>query len=160
MIKDHWDNLSERERRVLSIGGVLVFIFLVYALLWSPLSDAVSDYHHRVVEQRQLLQFLKNAQQKIQLFEKQGVVVGSGNDSDLLTLTEKTLSSQHLSMYLKQVQEPKQKKITLTFEKVPFDALMQWLNQLIKLRNVDVTQFSAEKLPDVGTANVTMTLSI
>ena len=107
-----------------------------------------------------MLQFLKNAQQKIQLFEKQGVVVGSGNDSDLLTLTEKTLSSQHLSMYLKQVQEPKQKKITLTFEKVPFDALMQWLNQLIKLRNVDVTQFSAEKLPDVGTANVTMTLSI
>ena len=25
MIKDHWDNLSERERRVLSIGGVYFF---------------------------------------------------------------------------------------------------------------------------------------
>jgi len=159
-LREHWDNLADRERRAVSIGGVLVFILLVYLLLWLPLSDAVANNQMNVKTQRALLQYLQNANEKIQTLKAQGIQLNNTDSGDLLTITEKTLSSQQLSLYLKQVQQPKQNQLTLTFQQVPFDKMMEWLSGLTNTQGVDVMQFSAEKLSDVGTANVMMTLSL
>ena len=106
------------------------------------------------------MKYLKKENEKIQTLKAQGIQLGDTHSGDLLTVAEKTLSSQQLSLYLKQVQQPKQNQLTLTFQQVPFDKMMEWLSGLTNTQGVDVTQFSAEKLPDVGTADVTMTLSL
>lgn len=160
-IKNLLDNLSDHERRMVTIAGIIVAVLLSYLLLWIPLTNAVTDYQHQVTTQQQLLSFLNNAVQKITLLKSQGVEISSSNEnsSDLLTLTEKTLSSQSLSTYLKQVQEPSQDRIMLTFQDVPLDKLLLWLSQLNKMTSVDVLSFSATRGSQTGVANVTITLT-
>ncbi|HLB56088.1 MAG TPA: type II secretion system protein M [Coxiellaceae bacterium] len=159
-IKNWWGGLLDRERQMLMIGGIAVGIFLIYAAIWSPLSDAVQDRKTEVVTQRKLLHYLQNASSTITELKTEGIQVSAASNADLLSLAEQTLSQQDLSNFLKQVQQPKQNQIALTFQSVPFDKLMQWLQTLATQHGVRVTQLSAQRLAMIGTANVKMTLAV
>lgn len=157
-IRAWWENLLERERRMLSVGGFIVGILVIYALIWSPLSNLVFDYKTQVTSKRQLLVFLQRASQKISQLQSSGISVdASVKSGGLLTVVEQSLSSQQLSHYLKQVQQPTQNQITLNFDNVPFDKLMQWLQMLITTQGVRVVHFSATRL-SMGEANVQVVL--
>lgn len=159
-LKDRWDSLLERERKIVLLGGAAVAIIFFYMALWSPLSDAVADSKVSVHSKQSLLQFLKTSAQRIAQFKAEGVSVTTAAHVELLTLVEQTLSTQQLSTYLKQVQQPKPTQIALTFQNVPFDKLMQWLQMLSTSHNVSVVQFSAVRSPTLGTAMVTVTLAV
>ena len=124
-LKTWWENLADRERHIVAIGCVVVGVLFIYTAIWSPLSDAVADRKMQVTTHRELLHYLQHASQTISQLKTQGIVVDAKGDIDLLSLVEQTLSQQDLSAYLKQVQQPQQNQIALTFEGVPFDKLMQ-----------------------------------
>jgi general secretion pathway protein M len=157
--KSWWENLADRERHIVAIGCMVVGILFIYTAIWSPLSDAVVDRKIQVTTHRQLLRYLQHASQTISQLKTQGVVVDAKGNIDLLSLAEQTLSQQDLSAYLKQVQQPQQNQIALTFENVPFDKLMQWLQMMTSQHGILISQLTATRLPIVGTANVQMTLS-
>jgi general secretion pathway protein M len=158
-IKSWWESLANRERLMITIAGVFVGILFVYGVIWSPLSSAVEDYQTQVNSQQHLLAYLQAASRKIQQLKAEGIEASTGSSqTDLLSLAEQTLSQQGLSIYLKQVQQPKQNQIQLTLENVPFDKLMQWTQQLSNTQGVHVVTLNATRLPIVGTANVDMTL--
>lgn len=159
-IKNWWGGLLDRERHMLTVGGILVGIFLIYAAIWSPLSNAVQDKKTEVVTQRKLLRYLQHASSTISELKTEGIHVSAASNADLLSLAEQTLSQQDLSHFLKQVQQPTQNQIALTFENAPFDKLMQWVQTLATQQGVRVTQLSAQRLPMIGTANVKMTLAV
>jgi general secretion pathway protein M len=158
-IRSWWENLQDRERRMLSVGAPVVGILVIYALIWSPLSDSVTDHKMQVASQKQLLVFLQRASRKISQLQASGISVDASVESGgLLTLVEQSLSSQQLSNYLKQVQQPTQNQIRLNFEDVPFDKLMQWLQMLITTHGIRVERFSATRLSKMGEANVQVVL--
>ncbi|PIZ04675.1 MAG: hypothetical protein COY58_02675 [Gammaproteobacteria bacterium CG_4_10_14_0_8_um_filter_38_16] len=160
-IKSWWENLLDRERRILSIAGVLVGIFLIYAVIWSPLSNAVVDRKTQVQSQKALLQYMRQASTAIQNYRSSGMTAGTVTTStNLLSVIEQTASTQDLSSFIKQVKQLKQNEIELTLEAVPFDKLMQWLQLLSTSHGISVTALSATRLPTVGTANATVTLSV
>lgn len=158
-LKNWWENLSDRERQLMLIGGIVVGVLFIYMAIWRPLSDVVADRKLQVTTHRQLLHYLQHASQTISQLKTEGIVVDAKGSVDLLSLAEKTLSQQALSTYLKQVQQPQQNQIVLTFEDVPFDQLMQWLQMMTTKHGVAVKQFTATRLPMIGTANVQVTLS-
>lgn len=159
-IKNWWGGLQDREQKILTVCGIAVGIFLIYAVIWSPLSNAVQDKKTEVITQRKLLRYLQHASSTITELKTEGIQVSAASNADLLSLAEQTLSQQDLSHFLKQVQQPKQNQITLTFEKVPFDKLMQWVQTLATQQGVRVTQLSAQRLQVIGIANVKMTLAV
>ena len=151
----------DRERYMVAIGGVIVGVLLVYVLVWSPLSEAVFDRQTQVESQQQLLIYLQHASAKISQLKASGISVDAAIDNTgLLALVEQTLGSQQLNSYLKQVQQPQQNQIALTFEKVPFDKLMRWLQVLSTTQGVHVQNLSATRLMVIGTADVQMVLSV
>lgn len=159
-IKNWWGNLLDRERQLITIAGLVVGILFIYGVIWSPLSDAVQDRKTEVTTQEKLLHYLQHVSFTISRLKSEGIQVNAASNADLLSLAEQTLSQQELSSYLKQVQQPKQNQIALTFDNVPFDKLMQWLQTLTTSQGVRVTQLSAQRLPVIGTANVKITLSV
>ncbi|EKD77292.1 MAG: hypothetical protein ACD_42C00396G0007 [uncultured bacterium] len=158
-IKNRLENLADRERRIALVGGVLVAALIFYAVIWSPLSSAVDDSKKQLYTQRSLLLYLKKSSQKIQQLKASGVTVSVTSNADLLSVLEQSLSSQSLSSYLKQVNEPQQNQFALTFKAVPFDKLMQWLQMMSSTHGVTVKQLSATRLMTVGLADVQITLS-
>lgn len=157
--KNWWENLLDRERRMLTIGVIVLSVLVIYALIWSPLSDAVTDYKTQIESQRTLLIYLKKAEAKIASMKAQGIQPATTSDN-VLSLAEQTLSQQALSVYLKQVQQPKPNQVALTFEKVPFDKLMSWLQMLIMQHGVSVLKMQATRLPVIGSATVVITLQL
>lgn len=159
-IKNWWENLLDRERQVLVVGGILCGVLVVYAALWSPLSSAVQDRKMEVIAQRQLLHYLQKTSATIRQLKAEGIHVNASDTVNLLSLTEQSLSQQALSVYLKQVQQPEKNQVALTFEKIPFDKLMQWLQVLETSQGIRVSQMTATRLSIIGTANVTLVLSL
>lgn len=158
-VKNWWENLLDRERRMLTIGIIVLSILIIYALIWSPLSGAVTDYKTQIESQRTLLIYLKKAQAKITEMKAQGIQPAATSDN-VLSLVEQTLSQQALSVYLKQVQQPKPNQVALSFEKVPFDKLMSWLQMMIMQHGAAVLKMQAMRLPVIGSATVTITLEL
>lgn len=158
-IKNWWENLLDRERRMLTIGGIVVGILFVYAVIWSPLSDAVQDRKTEAMTQQKLLQYLQKSAATIQKLRAEGIHAASAENVDLLSLTEQSLSQQGLSDDLRQVQQVEKNQVALTFVNVPFDKLMQWLEEMSTSHGVHVSQLHATRLPMIGTANVTLSLS-
>ena len=160
-IRNWWDTLQERERQMLSIGGVIGGILFVYAVLWSPLSNAVDDQKIQVQSQQQLLQYIHRAQVTISQYKAMGITIENASNSDgLLSLVEQTAAAAQLSDALKQVQQTANNQLTLTFENVSFDLLMQWLQTLSTTHGVSVSEISATRLPTSGVANVKMILTM
>lgn len=159
-IRSWWESLLDRERQMISVGSAIVGLLIIYALIWSPLSDAVLDRKTQVESQRQLLIYLQHASVKIKQLKASGITVDAvvDNNAGLLALVEQTLGSLQLNSYLKQVQQPQQNQIALTFEKVPFDKLMQWLQMLSTMHGIHVQNLSATRLAVIGTADVQMVL--
>src|SRR3990167_11000482 len=115
-VKNWWGNLLDRERQMIMVCSVVVGILFIYSALWSPLSDAVMDKKTEITNQQQLLRYLNLASSKITLLKSEGIEIGAGDNANLLSFTEQTLTQLQLSTYLKQVQQPKQNEVSLTFK--------------------------------------------
>lgn len=159
-IRNWWDTLQDRERHVLSISGLIGGILFIYMVMWSPLSNAVDDRKIQVQSQQQLLQYIHHANATIAQYKAMGITVEntSSNANGLLSLVEQTAAAAQLSAHLKQVQQTAKNQLSLTFENVPFDPLLQWLQTLSTTHGVRVSEISATRLPTLGVVNVKMVL--
>ena len=43
VVKKYWQGLESRERLILSVGGILVLLILVYAFVWQPWHKSLSS---------------------------------------------------------------------------------------------------------------------
>lgn len=152
----HWYNLQDRERRFFLIGAVIVGVVLSYFFIWSPLSNAVLKQKNQVISTINVLHYLKNTQLRIQALKQNGILIRITPQHDLLTLIEQTALQQKLSPYLKKVEQPQFNQVILTFEQVPFDQLMQWIQMLVLQQGVRVVSFSAKRSSITGVADVTI----
>ena len=156
-LKNWWESLLDRERRLLVICGVVLGIFIIYSVIWSPLFNSVEDLKIQIGAQQKVLHYLQRASTTISGLKAEGIQA-TQSGGDLLSLAEQTLSQQALSTYLKQVKQPQQNQITLIFQNVPFDKLMQWVQMMVTQHAVSVKQMTATRLSEVGAADVTINL--
>jgi general secretion pathway protein M len=155
-----WSGLQDRERWVLMIGGFFLTMFVLYSAIVGPLLSTVSDYRRQVTNARTLLAFMQKTSEKIMTLQAQGIHISTAPvSSNLLTLVEQSATQHQLSVYLKEVKQVDHTQVSLTFEKVPFDACMRWLQLLLTNDGVKMVSFTATRLPTLGTAQVQVTLS-
>ncbi len=96
---------------------------------------------------------------QIQEYQTQGIQVAPTSRGNLLTTVEQSVAQHHLTSFLKQVEQPKTDHVTATFEKVPFDQCMEWLQELSMVSGVRVVSLSATRLSTpAGTADLGGTL--
>ncbi len=157
MLKDWWQNLAERERRMLSIGGVVVGVLFLYAVIWSPLDGAVSTQRESLQRQVSLLGYLHHASDTIKQLRARGIQIIPDDKQDVTTHAEVVFSSQSVSAFMKQVHQPAANMVSFTFESAPFDKLIHALHVLAK-SDVTVVQFYADRKKQSGLADVRVTL--
>lgn len=158
-IKSWWESLAEREKKMIVAGGLFLAIFLFYTVVWNPLSGSVSILQSQINQDREVLQYLEKGSLKIDNYRLQGIsaVVNSSNQ-DILSIVEETLSKAQLSTYLKQVQQPQKNQIQLTFENVPLDQWMGWLQQCLSSQGMVIVSLQATRSTAPGTAMISVLL--
>jgi general secretion pathway protein M len=155
-MKAQWQQLNEREQLAVVIASGCLLIYLLYALLFSPLLDKVSIARKHWHEKNNTLIWLRHAQQNYSP-NHQPQKVAAGNLLSLLTSVLKQASFHHFSYQLAQTSSG---EIQLNFEEVPYNAFMTWLREQTSRYTLSIKNMEVTKTTVSGVVKVSITFGV
>ena len=161
-MKEKWQQLSLREKRLVITTSIVVVITLVYFMIWEPLQDGIQTSRVRIKAQNDtLLQMREQAAEAKQLMAAQrqaGANVGSS--SSLLVIIERTAQQKNLKSRLQKVQPEGQDGVRVWVENASFDQLIDWLALLENRNTIYVSEIIIERQKEPGRVNSRILLRV
>lgn len=150
-----WMQLKLRERFFVIAGMVFVVVLVVEFFVWSPLVQARDRLQSQVHAQQQMLLWMHHASRRIRTLKAAGFRELHATQENLLVTAEQSLQQQKLSRYLSGVQQPQPRQLNLTFNKIPFDTMMTWLQMLWTDHAINVQAITVKRVaPGQVTAKI------
>jgi len=160
-MKEKWQQLSSRERRLVGIMAAVLLVSLFYFGLWQPLQEGIERQRLRVKAQEATLQ-----QMLIQAAEVKRLQAGTRgaarvrNRSSLLVVIERSAQHKRLKQHLHKVQPEGTHGVRVWIDNAPFDTLVEWLAQLGSQNGGHVSEISVERQSDPGRVNGRILLQV
>lgn len=156
-IKEWWLNLALREKKMLALGVIVVALFLVYRILWSPLVNANNNLRTRVLHNQETLNWMRQADQRIQTLLKTSEKSASPTGS-LLGIIQTDLHQNALAAEVSQLRQADNDSVAFSFKKIEFDHLIVFLTTLWKKQGLLVSQITV--VPGNGPGEVAADVTI
>jgi len=146
-----WRNLSERDRWVLSIGGVIVGIMLFWAFVFSPLFAARADLRTRVAAAEKDYVWMLGASERL----KQLAPAGNAGTFDragksLLALADQAAQEAMLTNAIKRMEPASSSRVNVWLERADFDQVAIWLEQMELRYGIRVESFQFDRSSQTG----------
>lgn len=149
-----FDGLADRERRLVSIGGVLALVLLV-VLAVMPLQDATSRAAARVERKQADLAWLRQMAPALAVAP---AVAASSSQESLIVLVDRTARDAGLGQALTGSQPSGNGALRTQFEKADFNRLVGWLGSLAQQEGVQPESASFEAGDEPGIVNAVIVL--
>lgn len=161
-MKEKWQQLSLREKRLVIITSIVVIITLVYFMIWEPLQDGIQTSRVRVKAQNDtLVQMREQAAEARQLRAAQRQVgANTRSSSSLLVIIERTAQTKKLKSQLQKVQPEGQDSVRVWVENASFDQLIDWLALLENRNTIYVSEIIIERQKEPGRVNSRILLRV
>jgi general secretion pathway protein M len=149
-MKAWWQNLAERERRLLQAAALVILAVLGWVLVWEPLDRSRADWRQRAVAADANLQWMRSATEQLarQRAAGGGMVVNDGRS--LLARVDGGAREAGLGGAMLRVEPTGPDQVRVQFQQAGFDDLMQWLEQLAQQQAVRVSELSVQRAQGVG----------
>lgn len=158
-MKEWWDNLSLRDKQMFSLGVIVVVLFLIYLLIWSPLNNKVNSLRTTLQHNQNLLAWMQSAEKQIQLYENTATKNSTEqNTVSLLTIVQNEINQSGIAKDLAQLHQAENDSVQITFQHVDFDALITWLTQLWQQHDITISQASVKKTDAQGVVSAEIIL--
>jgi len=144
-----WLGLSDRDRRVLSIGGALALLLLVYALAWLPLERAREALRVQATATDASLRWMQAAAPEVARMRGQGGALRQDSRS-LLARVDAGARAAGLGNALLRVEPVGDGQVRLAFQQAGFDPLMSWLEDFARSDGVRVTELNVQSTGATG----------
>ncbi len=154
-MKAYFNSLNERERSTVIIGGVFVVFFLVYWLLFAPLTGAVEEKNLQLLDKAETLAWMNQVRQQ-NTSAKKPVTVSNGQ---LLSLLANQLHATSFQQYQYKLEQTGTGDIQLTYDKVPYNAFVLWLWELSEKYAIELKQFNVDHTDVAGIVKVMLLLT-
>ena len=157
-MKERWINLPLREKQFLVIGALFATIFLFYLLILTPLTHKISALRNTLEHNKITLASIQKTETKIQALEKNSRKIKTDLDASLLSIVQNAINQSDFSKEAAQLKQADNDAVRLSFPKVDFDSLIEWLTRLFQENNIVVTEAAVTKTPSEGivTAEITV----
>lgn len=142
-LRQWWDGLGERDRRILQWGGGTAAVLLLVFGLWLPLEDALEREKARYAGLQRSLAEMRSQAARVARLRQQGVdgrTVPSAQS--LIATLEQQIDRAGLKDRLKRMQPEGEHRLRLQFQSVPFDRLIPLLQQLVREQGITIASFS------------------
>ncbi len=146
------DSLSERDRRMLLIGGVIIALLLVYVVI--QLDSSVSSAHKRINKKVEDLAWIQTAAPEIMAA---GPVGSSGGES-LLVIIDRSARESGLGDALAGSEPSGPGALSVRLQKASFDTLITWLGRLAQQNGIRVDSASIDSAGTPGLVNAAIVL--
>ncbi|HBB7076589.1 GspM family type II secretion system protein LspM [Legionella pneumophila serogroup 1] len=154
-MKTYLNTLNDREKWMVIVAGVSLFIYGYYLLLYAPLSNQVNQKSTQLIEKTETLEWMKQVRmQKRSAKRKESV-----DNSQLLTILASQLKNNKTLKFPYQLQQTGSGDVQLTFDAVPFQNFIQWLAKINEVYSISIKQFDVEKTSTPGVTRLMIILS-
>lgn len=146
------DSLSERDRRMLLVGGVIMVLLLLYVII--QLDSNVSSAHKRINKKLEDLAWIQTAAPEILA---EGPPPSSGGES-LLVIVDRSAREFGLGSSLAGSEPSGQGGLSVRLQKASFDTLVTWLSRLSQQAGIRVDSASIDNAGTPGLVNAAIVL--
>lgn len=143
-LRQHWEQMQPRERRMLAGGGAATVLLLLYALLWDPFQADLAQLEERVAAQRGTLAWMQGAAAEARALR--GSARPTNGSRSLLALADETAKSHQLGEAVKRVQPDGQHTVRVWLEGAAFDDVLRWLDALSGNHGVKIAGLNVERI--------------
>jgi general secretion pathway protein M len=159
-MKSWFEGLEPRERLFITVGGVLVLVALLYALVWVPLDTRHQNARTAVATWERALAELRPLRGLKLPASGAPASAGVGGEQTPVVIVDSTLRARGLDRSLRRSQPTTTNGIRVEFENVAFDDLVLWLGDLSREYSMDATSgsFSTANRTEAGRVSATLTL--
>lgn len=153
-MKEWFNSLDARERKILIGGGIVVFLMCIYFLGWEPFVTKMERLKKSNTENQQTLVWMQEKLEEVKQLQRTsaGAVVDLKGQS-LLGVLDKTAKSNNLGSSIKRVQPEGNDKALVRLEKAQFNLVIRWLEQLQLRQGILVDSSVFEKESESGLVN-------
>jgi general secretion pathway protein M len=160
-MKEWWNNLALREKRIVSAGILTLAALLVYLILWLPLDNAVTGLRTQIHQNQELLTWMRDADKHLQTLSLTTQPKPKSTSSgSILTIVQNQINRTTLVSSLNQMHQVDTNSVQLTFQKVDFDQLVTWLIQLNQQHGIVITQMNVIPSPTPGVVAADLVLKM
>lgn len=157
-MNDWWLNLPLRDKRMLLMGSIVVILFLLYEIIWSPLATTNENLRLRIQHNRDTLQYMQNADQRIQQLLKESKEKNNKTSGSVLGTMQTEINNSEFASHVAQLRQAENDSVQFNLRKVNFDQLLIFLTSVWKKYHYIVSQISVVPtgVPGEVTADITL----
>ena len=139
-MKVWWQQLNQREQRLVGVMGIAVIVFIFYSAIWQPLNNSLAEATSKLARQQQLLSWVQeNTALYKQAKRSGGQVKNSGSISSVANRSAKTYKLTITRM------QPQGEDLQVWIDNTPFTQLLFWLEHLanqegLQVKAIDLTR--------------------
>jgi general secretion pathway protein M len=149
-----FERLSDRERRIVTLGGIGAAILLILAIVL-PLNRNITQAKQRVATKQGDLAFIQNA---VPTLASAGPGANMASADNLVVLVDSSARESGLGKSLSSSSPGPDKSLRVRFERVAFDGLVAWLARLSQNHGVRVDTAEIESAGEAGLVNAALVL--
>lgn len=153
-MREWFDNLSERDRRIVTWGGAAVLVLVLLGII-VPLNRNISLARERVTRKQGDLQFIQSVAPQL---ASAGPAAAGGANADLVVLIDSSARESGLGKSLSNSQPTGDKGLRIRLDRVGFDAMVAWLARLSQQHGVRVESAEIESAGETGLVNAGLVL--
>jgi general secretion pathway protein M len=142
-MKAWWLNASIRDKQAVSLCGLFIILFLVYEIIFAPLTNAVDGLRQKIHSNQVLLTWMQETNKRIAALEKSQTAAAPKSSASLLSTIQNDINNQPIAKNISQLQQADNDSIQIRLQKVSFDALTKWLITICQQQGLIITQMTA-----------------
>ena len=146
---------DSRDRFAFNALVVFFVALFLYLFIWQSAQDFVSDAEIQRDKYRSLVEYMHATESDARAVSKKGNRTSNSGQSLVAQVNK---SAQNARIELDRLQPQGDDQVSVWFEEVQFNALMQWLGQMRNSLGISVNQISAEKIEKAGRVNARLVL--
>jgi general secretion pathway protein M len=154
-MREWFDNLSERDRRIVTWGGAAVLVLVLLGIV-VPLNRNIALARERVTRKQGDLQFIQSVAP--QLASAGPASAGAASAESLVVLVDSSARESGLGKSLTNSQPTGDKALRVRLDRVGFDAMVAWLARLSQQHGVRVESAEIESAGETGLVNAGLVL--
>lgn len=147
------DTLSERDQRMLKIGGALIVLLLIFGVI-VPLDRGVSQAHQRLTKKQADLVWMRQVGPELAAAGP----ARAASDESLLVVVDRSARESGLSSSLAGSEPSGPGGLSVRLQRASFDTLVAWLARLSQQNGIRVETASIENAGAPGLVNAAVVL--
>ncbi|HVO48051.1 MAG TPA: type II secretion system protein GspM [Steroidobacteraceae bacterium] len=148
-------SMSERERRMVAIGGAAAAVLLLLGVIL-PLDRSVAQAHERIVKKQADLVWMRSVAPE--LASAGPVQPGGGSHESLLVVVDRSARESGLGSSLAGSDPSGAGGLQVRMEKASFDSMVGWLSRLSQQNGVQVDGATIDSTGTPGIVNAAIVL--